>query len=282
MTIKQALLIGAKKLKKEAFPALESELLLALALGQERAQIIAHNEDKLKSRQEKKYLSLLKQRLDGLPYAYLKGEKDFYDLNFKVNKQVLIPRPETELMVEEIIKETREKTKNLAIIDLGTGSGAIIISLAKNLGHKKIGFFASDICARALEVAKENAKHYKLDKKIKFSQASLLKPHFDKIKNYNKLIIAANLPYLDKKEIEASPSIKFEPRKALDGGQKGLELYLKLIKEASQIKNKALSLYLEIIPRQKKILEKALGPYFKEITTLKDYTQKDRLIIAKK
>ena len=137
---------------------------------------------------------------------------------------------------------------------MGTGSGCLIISLAHVLKNKKnINFYGIDISRQALRVAKKNAKKHKLNKKIKFKTGNLLKPLYKKIKKETATYyILANLPYLNKEEIESEPSLKMEPRQALDGGKNGLEIYEKLFKQVAQIKkNRDFFLYLEINPWQK-------------------------------
>jgi len=180
-----------------------------------------------------------------IPPQYLQGWVEFYKLKFKVTPDVLIPRPETELLVDYVIarnearsasSEARRATKqSLTILDIGTGSGNIAISLAKNLSKAKI--FATDISGEALKVAKESAKKHKVQDKIFFIKSDLL----ENINNsalstlHSPLIIVTNLPYIPTSRIPyLEPSVKdFEPRIALDGGSDGFELYRKLFQQIS-------------------------------------------------
>ena len=182
---------------------------------------------------------------DNTPKQYLQGWVEFYKLKFKVTPDVLIPRPETELLVDEvrefILRATSEKSKsskfslrsnNINVLDLGTGSGNIAISIAKNLPKAKI--FATDVSEAALEVAKENAKKHRVDKRIFFIQSDLLSSFHLKGGNLNvPEIIVTNLPYIPSARIPyLDPSVKdFEPVIALDGGSDGFDLYRKLFEQ---------------------------------------------------
>ena len=193
-----------------------------------------------------------------LPKQYLKGYCEFYKLKFKVTPQVLIPRPETELLVDEvldfILRAKREDTLKTTILDIGTGSGNIAISIAKNLPKSRI--FATDISEEALEVAKENAKLNKVENKIFFIKSDLLdviaseakqsSSDLDKIKiaaspaapRNDNIVIVANLPYIPRGRVPyLDPQVKdFEPWIALDGGSDGFDLYRKLFKQISQLR----------------------------------------------
>ncbi len=169
------------------------------------------------------------------PKQYQQGWTEFYKLKFKVTSDVLIPRPETELLVDEVIRYISDHP-TVTILDLGTGSGCIAISLAKNL---PVHLIATDISLKALKVAKQNAKLHGVSNQIQFIQSNLLstflsqnsvRPH-TKMKNIN--VIVANLPYIPSARIPyLDPSVKdFEPKVALDGGEDGFELYRKLFKQ---------------------------------------------------
>jgi release factor glutamine methyltransferase len=258
MLIKEALLTGKKILSKNKSIKnleLESELLLSLAIKKNREFILTWPELKINLNQEKKYFLLLKKRLDNTPFAYLKGSKEFYGLNFIVNKNVLIPRPETEIMVEEILKKI--DNKKTAFIDIGTGTGAVIISLIKNIPKnllKNKKFFAIDVSAKALGVAKKNSKKHKVEKKIKFIKNNLL-DNLSLDGDFEKIFILANLPYLTKSQIKSTSCLKKEPCLALDGGKDGLMLYFKLFEQLKKIK-KPLEIFCEINPEQVEKIKK--------------------------
>jgi release factor glutamine methyltransferase len=159
---------------------LEAGLLLAHLL-KKKEFLFTYPEKKLTTNQFNKYRALIKRRLNLEPIAYLTGHKEFYGLDFRVNKNVLIPRPETEMMVEETLKLITNNPQPTTIIDIGTGSGCIIIALAKELLNKELGikdyeFFAVDNSEAALVVAQKNAKLHGVEKKIKLLKGNLLKP----------------------------------------------------------------------------------------------------------
>ncbi len=220
--------------------------------------------------------------------AYILGHKEFYGLDFKVNKNTLIPRPETELLVEEILK-LKPKDKN--IIDIGTGSGNIIISLAKNIKNNNT-FWGVDISPKALSVARYNAKKNKAEKRIKFIKSDLLN-FILKSKNHKlktkELIIVANLPYLSQKIYSsAMPDVKnYEPKSALLSGPDGLNHYKKLLRQIRSLKKSYpaldVSCYMEISPEQKTILEKIIKNLFlsSKMEFKKDLARKWRLAIMK-
>ncbi|MCL5784580.1 MAG: peptide chain release factor N(5)-glutamine methyltransferase [Patescibacteria group bacterium] len=172
------------------------------------------------------------------PSQYIKGWVEFYKLKFKVTPDVLIPRPETELLVDEVLKSIKGiKEKAILVIDVGTGAGNIAISIAKNTSQVKI--IATDISPSALKAAKDNSRLHGVTKRIKFGQSNLLENLLILNTKYEILIIVANLPYIPTPRIPyLDSSVKdFEPHVALDGGEDGFELYRKLFQ---QIKNKGL------------------------------------------
>jgi len=296
MIIKQARRKTASQLKKGKIknPALEAEILLSHILKKNREFLFTHPEKELTAGQVKNYKKLIVRRSAGEPIAYLTGQKEFYDLNFFVNKNVLIPRPETELMVEEavsLISQISYRKSPHVIVDVGTGSGCIIITLAKILKSKlpitNYQLLDIDISKPTLAVAKKNAKLHKVDKKIKFIHGNLLKPI---LKNCRlpiadcRLIILANLPYLTPFQIKSSLTIKYEPKKALDGGRDGLKHYKKLfgqVKWLVKLKAAPISLFCEIDPGQvKKIKKLAQSELPKaKIQIVKDLAGRNRLVI---
>jgi len=267
-------------LKISSLPPKETEILVTFLLHKNREFLLTHLETKISLPLLKKFKKLEKKRLLGWSIAALIGQKEFYSLNFKVDKNVLVPRPETEMIVDEILKEAENDS---LIIDLGTGSGAIIIALAKNFKTTKNRFLAVDISSRALKIAKQNAKLHRLDKNIKFFQGNLLAPILKLLPN-KKLIIAANLPYLTKTQINNSPSIKREPKLALDGGRDGLKYYQALFKQLKPVKYKALELLIEIDPSQTAKIKTLAKQYFspKCLKIKKDLAGRNRLLIIKK
>ncbi|MCK9439769.1 MAG: peptide chain release factor N(5)-glutamine methyltransferase [Patescibacteria group bacterium] len=296
MTIKEKTIETKEKLLENGIEnyILESETIISLALKKDRLFLITNSQKKLKENENKKINKIIEQRLKLYPLAYISGKKNFYNSEFEVNKDTLIPRPESELIIEEIIKKEEQNKNGKIFIDVGTGSGCLIISLAKILqNNKKNCFYGLDICPKALKVAKKNTKKNNLNKKINFYQSNLLEKII-KINNKNNflnnknLIIIANLPYLTKEEISKSPTIKFEPKKALYGGLDGLNFYRKMLKQVKKLKedNKIKAeIHMEISPWQKNILVKDIKNILKniptEIKTIKDLNRKNRLIVLK-
>jgi release factor glutamine methyltransferase len=245
--------------------ALDLELLIAATIKKPREFVLAHPEYRLNSLKIENLKLKISRRMRDEPLAYILGKKEFFGLDLKVNKHTLIPRPETELLVEKVIKS---KPRNNIIVDIGTGSGNIIIALAKKL--KDVGgFIAIDISEKALGVAKQNAEIGAVNKKIKFLKGDLLSPVISNLQflTGEKIVIVANLPYLSKSiYASAPPSVrKFEPRMALFSGRNGLANYKKLF---SQIKllvtNYELRVvtFIEISPEQKKKLGKLARDIF--------------------
>ncbi|MFA6995116.1 MAG: peptide chain release factor N(5)-glutamine methyltransferase [Patescibacteria group bacterium] len=279
--------------KESSLPRLEAEILVSFLLNKTREFVLTHPETKITPGLYKKFKSLEIKRLNNWPIAYLTGQKEFYGLNFIVGSTVLIPRPETEMMVDKIIehiKTTLNVKQTPYIIDIGTGSGAIIISVAQELKRlfpplfKNTKFAATDISYTALNTAKKNAKNYKLGNKIKFYRGNLLDPlklNHKKIKNY-RLFITANLPYLTPKQIKESPSISREPRLALNGGSDGLKYYRELFKNLKTLHLPAYVL-CEIDSKQSSKIKTAAKKIFlkTELKIYKDLTKKNRLLIMK-
>jgi len=290
---------------------LDLELLTSCAIGKPREFVLAHPEYNLNKKQEERIKKYAKRQLKHEPIAYILGQKEFYGLDFKVNKHTLIPRPETEHLVDAVISNLQlVNNKKTIIIDIGTGSGNIIISLAKNneqrpTTNKKIRYFATDISKKALSIAQHNAKKNKVNKKIKFIKSNLL-DYFIKNKNCYmfhascSMIIVANLPYLSKKIYSSSmPDVKnFEPRSALLSGIDGLDHYEKLFQQLILLRKNCFMFYpprvdersprveagvlcfMEISPEQKSKIAKLIKKYFPNanIEFQKDLANKWRIV----
>ncbi len=218
LRVSEALRWGQQQLKMGRTANLDARVLLADVLGYSTTELLSNLQRTLPASIHKKYKLLIKQRVNGVPVAYLVGEKEFGDITLKVNRNVLIPRPATEAIVEEAIK-TAKLQKAKSIYEIGTGSGVIAISIAKKLPKVKI--VASDISPKALLVAKENIRRYKLNGQIKLVKSNLGE-HIKK-----PALVVANLPYLPN-ILRKKNELKFEPSKALFAGETGLELYKKM------------------------------------------------------
>jgi release factor glutamine methyltransferase len=258
---------------------LEAELIIEHFLNVDKKYLILNKEEEIDKNKEEKIKKGLKKRKKGRPLAYIKREKYFYKSKFIVNENVLIPRPESEIIIDEIIKEDPEEK---TIIDVGTGSACLIISVCKEVS-KNNDFYGLDISKKALKTAKLNAELNEVDKEIKFIKSNLLK----KIKKENlkkDIIIIANLPYLTRKEIKESKTIQTEPYKALYGGKDGLKYYRKLLKQVKRIKDKKnhIEIYMEISDWQKDYLILVIEKIFKNKSysteTIKDFLGQNRLI----
>ncbi len=228
MNLRQALENAREVLrdKKIEDASLEGEILLRYVLGINRAQLFSQLEFTLDSEQEKALEKALERRLSGEPTAYITGHREFYGLDFIVDCRVLIPRPESELLVEKAI-ELAGKRKITTIADIGTGSGAIAVSLAVNLPGVII--YAVDISAPALDVAAKNCQKYKITDKVLLLQGDLLEPLMEPVD-----MIIANLPYVKTSDLKEQMTLGFEPSLALNGGEDGLDVIRTICNHAGE------------------------------------------------
>ncbi len=259
--------------------ALDAEALLAFVLKKDRAFVLARPEIELSKDEERRYKTIILKRADHVPFAYLVGKKEFYGREFIVNKYTLVPRPDTEILVEIVLAYLKKnQQKKYSVIDVGTGSGCIIISLAceaQNVGK----LWGIDRVKRALDVARQNAALYHLEDRFTFKRynmLSLIKDRFD--------IIVANLPYISSKELtqarKASPELEWEPQIALLGGTDGLLFNTQLLQQARKRLNAGGAVFFEIGDQQaesmKILAEKFLSPC--EIEIKKDLSRRDRVV----
>lgn len=267
------------KTKKLEVPELEAELLLAHVIKKDRVFVLANPDYIIKPKEAIQFKKLVKARLAGWSSAALLGAKEFYGLEFAVNKDVLVPRPETEILVDTILEYIKSKDESL-IMDIGTGSGAIITSLFQNLKNSRHLFYASDKSNKALIVAKANAKKYQAE--IGFLNGDLLKPYLPILKRTKpkNIVIAANLPYLKPEELK-EPSIKKEPKSALLSGSDGLWHYRRLFHQLNYIKDAKVFLVCEINPEQASQIEKLAKASFPGAKTYfkNDYSGRIRFFI---
>jgi release factor glutamine methyltransferase len=238
-------------------PRYEHELLLARTLQKSHTYILAHPEHRLSWRARLRYRYYIWKRRRGYSIASITGHKAFYGLDFIVNKHTLIPRPETELMVELAYAEIQDALvkgeKNIVLIDVGTGSGCIPIAIHKNVPAHSCTIFAIDISRRALAVAKKNAQKHTVN--MICVHGNLLEPMhtFFDTRIPSSLIITANLPYLTQEQFDTEPSIQKEPRRALVANDGGLMLYKQLLEHIATLAVRyktRITLYMEIDPSQ--------------------------------
>jgi release factor glutamine methyltransferase len=315
MTIKEILQANSPKLKKiTSCPELEAELLLSLAINKSKEFIYTHPEYQLQKSEIKKFEKFIQRRLKSEPIAYIFGKKEFYGLDFIVNKNTLIPRPETEIMVHNVLTIIKHfctdpfssstdsnppaiciAPMSTLLIDLGTGTGCIPISITKNLPKsffKSTDVLAIDISAPALNVAKKNLIKHKLIKKIKLLKNNLLSENkilntFLNSPKYQNIIITANLPYISTKQYQTlSKDIKkYEPKLALVAGIDGLQYYQELFKQIKKIKtnNNSVNIItlIEIEPEQVLLAQKMLNQIFEKysVETIQDFQKNDRFMI---
>jgi release factor glutamine methyltransferase len=235
MNIKDSISGAAEELSREGIglPKMAAETLMMFALGCDRAHLYAHPERELNEDEERRFDAAVAERASGKPLQYITGHQEFWGLDFKVSPAVLIPRPETEHLVETALELVRSSSADgasqsrLRIVDVGTGSGCIVLSLASELPDAEL--HAVDISAEALVVARENAKCLGFDGRVRFHQADLLggiAGEFD--------LVVSNPPYVgqcerDKVQREVR---EHEPEMAVFGGEQGLDIYRRLIPQA--------------------------------------------------
>ncbi len=256
-----------------SMPSLEAEIFLAHALGKDRLYVLAFGDRQIEKEEENEFYKMCSRRALGEPSAYIIGEKEFMSLKLKVNPSVLIPRPETELLVEHIIE--KHSGKSISILDLCTGSGAIAVSLAHFLPNVRI--LATDISNDALAVAKENAEMNKVQNRVSFVKAdALLKTDFGQRFD----ILVSNPPYIESAVIPTlDKDVKdFEPKKALDGGDDGLIFYQKIVDNIDINLRCGGELYFEIGFNQAKSVCDIMKSKFENIKVIKDLAGLDRIV----
>ncbi len=276
MNTLQLMNFGARKLKENKIVSsrLDSEILLSKTLKKKREEILLNLDQTICDKSLSFFKGLINRRCKNEPIAYIIGQKEFWSKKFFVNKDTLIPRPETELMIEKLIQMF--KGKKISILDVGTGSGCILISLLSELtASRGVGI---DISKKALKIAKKNLEHLGDVSKIKFLNKSIDTEFFGKFD-----LIVSNPPYIKRNEIKnlADDIKKYEPRIALDGGNDGLDLIKKFIYKAESILKFNGTLALEIGNGQfKKVSEILKKKKFKVEHVIKDYKDNIRCIIS--
>ena len=275
MNIEEVLQKATIKLKDNNIEEARSKArkLLAFTLEMSKEQIIIHNKEELTIEQENSYNEYVARIIIGEPIQYIIGKQEFMGIDFKVNPSVLIPQPDTEILVERTI-EILKHLKEPKVLDLCTGSGAIAVSIAKYVPNSII--FASDISKQALEIARQNDN----ENKVNFVHSNL----FENIDGeFN--VIVSNPPYIKTSEIQRlSKEVQNEPLLALDGGQDGLFFYREIIKQAHKYLEEQGYLCIEIGEDQKEQVITLINncSYYKNIQAFKDLSGHDRVIICEK
>ena len=233
MNLKQALQSAIQQLGQAQVgsPRLNAETLLMFVLGRDRAYLYAHGERVLSAEEILRYQQLTAERARGVPAQYITGHQEFWGMDLLVSPAVLIPRPETEHVVETVLELSQGRAGNIRIVDVGTGSGGIALALAKELPQAEI--HATEISATALEVARANAARHQLAERVHFHQTDLL----NDIAGLQFDFVVSNPPYVGESEkdtVEAQVR-KFEPQIAVFAGETGMEVFAKLIPQALKV-----------------------------------------------
>ena len=279
MNIKNILNEGINILQKNkiANPQLDSEILLSNQIKRDKKHIILNPKEILNSKQLGKFKSLIERRKKGEPIAYIINKKEFWKDEFFVNKDVLIPRPDSELIIEHVLK-IYSKDDQLQVLDIGTGSGCILLSILK----ERSNFYGTgvDISKKSINVSKFNAKQLNLTNRVKFFHSSV-----DNFNNGKYDIIVSNPPYIEQLSLKylERDVVNFEPKLALSGGFGGFSKIRKVINKASFLIKKNGKFILEIGFNQKNKVIKILkeeGFYVNK--AIKDYGNNDRCIISTK
>ena len=256
---------------------IDSELLLSKVLNKNREYMFLNHTETLSNELLEKFKVLLSRRKKKEPLAYILNHKEFWKNSFYIDNNVLIPRPDTEILIEEILK-LYPKDRNLSILDIGTGSGCIIISLLKD--RLRFSGTAIDISKKAINIAKYNAKMHQLDNRVKFFKSSV--DNFFKGK-YD--LIVSNPPYINNKSLKYLDEgiFKYEPNVALEGGDDGLSLITKVILKSSKLLKKGGKLVLEIGFDQKyKVIRLLKSEKYYVNKIIYDYAKNPRCVISTK
>jgi len=279
MNIQSAVIEGANVLKDKSILSaqLDTEILMAKALGKNREYIILNNDKVLNIENLEHFKKLVQERARRKPIAYLLNKKFFWNNEFYVNKNSLIPRPDTEIIIEQVLKLTKNKNK-LSVLDIGVGSGCILLTILKE--RKNFYGTGIDISKNSLSICKKNAKNLLLEGRSKFYKSDVDKFNLGK---YD--LIVSNPPYIKRCDLKylESDVIGFEPTMALDGGLDGLSVIRKVIEKSSELIKKNGKFILEIgFDQKNKAIKLLNNKGFYINSTLKDLAMNDRCIVSTK
>lgn len=274
MTIKEAIKYGSDLLKENKIEdySIKVKILISFITGIKKDILINYEDVEILDNKLEIYIYNLNKIIEGVPIQYITKKQEFMGLDFFVDENVLIPQPDTEILVEEVLKISKLYNKKINILDLCTGSGAIAVSLAKYI--KDVNIIATDISKNAIEIAEKNAIKNNAENKIKFVVSDMFKNIENKFD-----IIVSNPPYIETKEIEKlSKEVKNEPIIALDGGNDGIKYYKIIADNYNKFLNIGGYLLLEIGYNQGESVSKL----FKNSEIKKDLSGNDRVILVKK
>ena len=269
---------AAERLRSGAEPAtasLDADVLLAFALGVRKEELLAHPDRSLTAEEDARASSLIERRLQGEPVAYLRGWKEFYGQRFRVDPRVLIPRPETETLVEEALRFIAGRA--LTVIDVGTGSGAIACAIA--IHEQRVRVIATDASRDALVVAEANALALGVADRVEFRHGDLLAP----IASTERVdVVCANLPYLREDQMATlageRTSLAFEPRVALTAGAQGLDLFGRCVADLKRVLIPGGAAFFECDPPQAGVLARLLTDAGLRASTAKDLMGSERVV----
>jgi len=263
----------------------EAEILLSYFLKMNRSKMYLNGDRELKNKEKLQLEDMIEKRIKKIPLQYITKHQEFMGMDFLVEKGVLIPRPETEILVEEAIKKLKnyKYSDNLEVADLGTGTGVIAISIAKFT--EDVIIYATDISKNSLQIALKNAKKHDCKDKIIFLQGDLFEPFIGRIKKNSLDGIISNPPYIDSYDFKSlPPEIKNnEPKIALSGGIDGLDYYRKIMRKSLQYLKKNGFLALEVGLNQSQAVEELIlkeNNFDEDIEITKDYLGIERVVIA--
>jgi len=263
----------------------EAEILLSYSLEMSRSEIYLNSDRVLKDIEKTQLEKKIQKRIEKIPLQYITKHQEFMGMDFLVEKGVLIPRPETEILVEEVIKKLKNYkcSNNLEVADLGTGTGIIAVSIAKFI--EDIIIYATDISKISLQTALKNAQKHACKDKIIFLQGDLFEPFIGRIEKNSLDGIISNPPYIDSYDFKLlPPEIKDnEPKIALSGGIDGLDYYRKIIRKSPQYLKKNGFIALEVGLNQSKIVKELIireNNFYQNIEIIKDYLGIERVVIA--
>ncbi len=286
-TIKELLAVAADYLAKKGIesPRLAAEVLLAHVLGIERIGLYLDFDRPLMADEVSQFRQLIKRRVAREPLQYITGRQEFWSLDFEVGPQVLIPRPETELLVECAIKQCKDlgggDMQEIHVLDLCTGCGVVAICIAKEVPFAKL--WASDICPNAISVAKINAQRHGIANRIQFLEGDLFDPLKDQDIHFH--IIVSNPPYVAQEDYDKlPPEIKnYEPRLSLDGGPGGMAVIERILREAPEFLTPTGVVMIEMDPSQIHRAVDVAGSLsgFEAVDVVRDYSGSERVIIVR-
>ncbi len=282
LTVLEALNLSTEYLDNKSIesPRLNAELLLAKILNCKRLELYLNYDRNLTEKEKNTYRNFISRRGKNEPLQYITGEVEFYGIELQVNNNVLIPRPETEILIDTILEKV-DKERELMILDIGSGSGNIAIALAKNLTNAKI--VSIDVSENALEVARNNALQNELETRIEFIRLNILSDNLEDLSNFD--IIVSNPPYVSNEEFGGLQKeiLDYEPHEAVTDFGDGFVFFRKISEIGKSLQNKSGYLFFEAAQGQSETIKKIMTENgYSNIDTVKDYADINRVIMGMK